>query len=123
MQRVNSVIEPLVLSLVKDNPDNHIDYMVEYMERNFGDQALNGDKQEAVVLQAKIAELEEKLEKQKAASGQDMAEESKAEALNSEDETDPDDDDDYIDDLPEAKPAAKRGPRASVSAEAFGVWN
>lgn len=45
-------------------------------------------------------------------------------ALQSEDETDDDDSDDYVDDLP-AQIAAKKnkGPRASVSAEAFGSWN
>ena len=43
--------------------------------------------------------------------------------LKSEEETDPDEDDDYLDDLPEAKDLASKKPRASVSAEAFGAWN
>lgn len=37
--------------------------MVEYIEKQFGERATNGDKQEAVTLQAKIAELEAKLDK------------------------------------------------------------
>lgn len=43
--------------------------------------------------------------------------------MGSEHETDSDDEDDYVDALP--LPAAKKNmkPRASVSAEAFGVWN
>ena len=43
--------------------------------------------------------------------------------LGSHEETDPDEEDDYIDDLPEIKPSQKTKPRASVSAEAFGSWN
>ena len=65
-----------------------IDYMVEYIEKQFGERATNGDKQEAVTLQAKIAELEQKLEKQKALSAS-TAEETKKD-MNSEDETDED---------------------------------
>jgi len=44
--------------------------------------------------------------------------------LNSEDETDDDEEEDYVEDLKEiiAK-KGNRGPRSSVSAEAFGQWN
>lgn len=41
----------------------------------------------------------------------------------SEFETDEDNEDDYIDNLPEATSKNKKGPRSSVSAEAFGLWN
>ena len=60
--------------------------MVKHMEENFGDRALNGDQQEAVILRAKIAELEGKLKAQQSAS---TAEETKKD-VNSEDETDSD---------------------------------
>ena len=60
--------------------------MVEYMEKNFGDRAMNGDQQEAVILKAKIAEMEAKLQQQASKS---TAEETKKDA-NSEDETDSD---------------------------------
>ncbi len=43
--------------------------------------------------------------------------------LGSHEDTDEDEEDDYIDDLPDAKTAKPKGPRASVSAEAFGAWN
>ena len=65
MQQVNHVLEPLMLEIVKEKPDNtvsskrpqlpfqllklililnmQIQYMVEYLEREFGDRALNGD--------------------------------------------------------------------------------
>ncbi len=62
MQQVNHVLEPLMLAIVKEKPENtvsewvsewlllklsfglwQIQYMVEYLEREFGERALNGD--------------------------------------------------------------------------------
>jgi len=43
--------------------------------------------------------------------------------LGSHEETDPDEDDDYMDDLPDLKAKSLAKPRASISAEAFGAWN
>ncbi len=44
--------------------------------------------------------------------------------MGSEHETDEDDEDDYVESLPAAKMnKGRQGPRSSVSAEAFGVWN
>lgn len=40
--------------------------MVEYMEREFGERALNGDKAQRAILQEKVAELERMLEQQRA---------------------------------------------------------
>ena len=41
--------------------------MVQYLEREFGERALNGDRAQADILAAKIAELESQLEKKRAA--------------------------------------------------------
>ena len=41
--------------------------MAEYLEREFGERALNGDKSQKDILIAKIAELEKRLEAQRAA--------------------------------------------------------
>jgi len=62
MQQVNHVLEPLMLAIVREKPTDTIAYMVSYMEREFGERALNGDKSQAAILQAKIAELERMLE-------------------------------------------------------------
>jgi len=43
--------------------------------------------------------------------------------MGSENETDEDEDDDYVDDLIDLSKKAKKGPRCSVSAEAFGLHN
>lgn len=40
-----------------------IKYMVDYIEREYGERALNGDKASVEVLKAKIAEVEERLER------------------------------------------------------------
>ena len=95
--------------------------MVEYLAAEFGERALNGDRSQAELLKTQIAELEKKLEAQRN-QGATTAE-SKPEAHGSEDETDEDDEDDYCDALPVPVANKHKGPRASVSAEAFGVWN
>lgn len=51
-----------MLAIVREKPENTIKYMVEYMEREFGERALNGDRAQAAILQAKIADLEKMLE-------------------------------------------------------------
>ena len=47
-----------------------------------------------------------------------------ARSVGSEHETDEDDEDDYVEALPAAMiNKGRKGPRSSVSAEAFGAWN
>ena len=43
-----------------------LDYMVKFMEREYGERALNGDRAQLGDLQAKIVDLEARLEQQKA---------------------------------------------------------
>jgi hypothetical protein len=63
--------------------------MVKYMEREFGERALNGDKSSTAILIAKIAELERKLEQQRAAENSTADSKPKSE-VGSENETDSD---------------------------------
>lgn len=63
--------------------------MVEYMEREFGERALNGDKSQAAILQAKIAELERMLDTQRAAENS-TADSKPRSDMGSENETDSD---------------------------------
>lgn len=52
------------------------------------------------------------------------AEEEKNSARGSEEDTDEDEEDDYVEDLQEVIAKKKnKGPRVSVSAEAYGMWN
>jgi len=108
-----------MLDIFNNKPANNVKFMLEYLEKKFGEQAVNGRPNELINLQRHVKELESKLkEKQGEAS-----EEESARSLGSHEDTDEDESDDYIDDLPEQKPVGSRGPRASVSAEAFGAWN
>jgi len=97
--------------------------MVQYLEQEFGERATNGDRSQAEALKAQIEELEAKLEVQKKAGASTAESKDEDAAKNSEDETDEDDEDDYCDDLPAVVANKHKGPRASVSAEAFGVYN
>jgi len=63
MQQVNHVLEPLMLELVREKPDDTIKYMVSFLEREYGERALNGDRAQLAVLHAKISQLEEQLER------------------------------------------------------------
>ena len=76
------------------------------------------------MLKQQIAELEEKIEAQRKAEGATSASSKEKDGpQGSEDETDEDDEDDYCDSLPVPVANKFKGPRASVSAEAFGIWN
>jgi len=74
-------------------------------------------------LQAKIDELEKKLEAQRYSTAEESKDSKGKDDMNSEDDTDEDSESDYVDSLPLPKTNASAKPRASVSAEAFGVWN
>ena len=63
--------------------------MVKYMEREFGERALNGDKGSTAILLAKIAEVETRLEHQRAAENSTADSKPKSEVF-SENETDSD---------------------------------
>lgn len=105
---------------------DHIEFMLKYLEDKYGERATCGDKStllfmrnEADRLEALVNEQKEKARLEKEAEGSEERSEKGSEM-----ETDEDDEDDYVDVLPEdlAKKKAK-GPRASVSAEAFGMYN
>ena len=93
-QQVNGVLEPLMLEIVREKPENvvskarnfniaclliliickivlQLDYMVKFMEREYGERALNGDRAQLGILQAKVADLEAKLEQMKAEKNTD----------------------------------------------------
>ena len=76
MKQVNSILEPLMLAIVRDKPNNkvgaahstnplQIEYMVKYIEREYGERALNGDLEQAAILSEKIEELQGRLDAQK----------------------------------------------------------
>ncbi len=112
----------MMLEVVKHKPENQAKFMVKYMSDKFGDRATIGGRQQLEFLNEEVKRLEQILEEQKKKKPQ--VEETKSQGdIGSENETDEDEDDDYIDDLPQKLKNKAKGPRSSVSAEAFGVWN
>ena len=83
---------------------------------------MNGRPGELERLTKIVKDLEQQVAAEKV---EESARDSEKRELHSEDDTDEDDEDDYIDDLPveQTKKINTRGPRSSVSAEAFGSWN
>lgn len=97
--------------------------MLKFLEDHYGERATQGDKTALAAVRSEVQRLKGLADQQKEKTAGTTDDEHR-EPLGSEDETDEDDEDDYVDDLPEviAKKKAK-GPRASVSAEAFGAFN
>lgn len=100
--------------------------MLKYLEDKYGERATCGDKSTLNFMRNEADRLETLVNEQKEKDKQKKAEEGSEDRSEkgSEMETDEDDEDDYVDVLPEdlVKKKAK-GPRASVSAEAFGLYN
>lgn len=96
--------------------------MLKFLEDKYGERATVGDKTTLMNMRSEASRLEDLVNEQKEREkdGDAAAKSEKG----SEMETDEDDDDDYVDILPEdLTKKQKQGPRASVSAEAFGAFN
>lgn len=106
-----------------EQPDDQVKFMIKYLEDKFGERAFIGDKSNLEFVRKEVERLEtlqkQLQDKQKTAGTTD---DNQAPERNSESETDSDNSDDYVDVLPE-QINKKRGPRQSVSAEAFGQFN
>jgi len=120
--QVNDILEPMMLATCHANPDNKIAFMLKYLEDMYGDRATRGDRSALNHIQSEVSRLEGLVEAQKEKTRDNTADE-KEEERGSEDETDEDEEDDYLEELPAMEVRKNRGPRASVSAEAFGEFN
>lgn len=116
--KINRIIEPMVVELMKKTPDDPISYMINWLKDNHGNRAsihanerfeLEHLRKEVPKLRERIAELNE---------GEDVDDDRGSEL-----DSDPDDEDDYVDDLPEPSQSKSTKQRQSVSAEAFGIYH
>lgn len=117
--KINRIIEPMVVELMKKTPDDPIGYMINWLKDNHGNRASihANERFELEHLRKEVPKLREKISELNEGEGMD-------DERGSELDSDPDDEDDYVDDLPE--PSTNEGKpkqRSSVSAEAFGVFN
>lgn len=116
--KINRIIEPMVTELMKKTPDDPIGFMINWLKDNHGNRAsihanerfeLEHLRKEVPKLREKLAELNE---------GEEI-EDDRGSELDSE----PDDDEDEVDDLPQPTKKKAEKQRTSVSAEAFGIYH
>lgn len=111
--KVNAILEPMVVQLVSLQPENPADFMIRWIKQNYGDRpSENQNKRfELDFLRKEIAKIDGKGEKESDSDSSDL-----------------DDDSDSSDDAEIIKARQRLNnkgwkPRASVSAEVYGEWN
>jgi len=111
--KVNAILEPMVVQLVSLQPENPADFMIRWIKQNYGDRpSENQNKRfELDFLRKEIAKIDGKGEKESDSDSSDL-----------------DDDSDSSDDAEIIKARQRMNtkgwkPRASVSAEVYGEWN
>lgn len=113
---LNPILEKLVTSCLTDMPEDPQNYILQWLQKNGKQAAASGvdlaqQNEELKVAVRRMSSLMDEASKTLKTMGQkDEEEEAESE----------DDDDDVVDEIPERKMG---GPRASVSAEAYGAWN
>lgn len=116
--KINRIIEPMVVELMKKTPDDPIGFMISWLKDNHGNRAsihanerfeLEHLRKEVPRLKTKIAELDN-------GEGDD-------EEMGSEIESEGSNEDEYVDDLPQPAKTKATQQRTSVSAEAFGIYH
>jgi cAMP-dependent protein kinase regulator len=129
-KKVNPVLEAMVTQVLLERPPDLIPFMIQWLGDQSGlpvagkskkDQIQEYEelKQELTFWKGKLDELEEVVAKEKLSAAPE-----KEEADEAAEEEEEDDDDDVVDDLPPPSAVVgAKGPRTSVSAEAYGVWN
>eukprot|EP00928_Gymnodinium_smaydae_P004155 TRINITY_DN11444_c0_g2_i1.p1 TRINITY_DN11444_c0_g2~~TRINITY_DN11444_c0_g2_i1.p1 ORF type:complete len:450 (+),score=125.20 TRINITY_DN11444_c0_g2_i1:106-1350(+) len=129
-QKVNPILENMVTQLLLERPENMTSFMVKWLSEyskiplsavaSEGVNTLADLKSELAALQKEVSDLE--LDVAIGSGDAAVVTSSKArddsEAEEEDDEEGPD-----IDDMPLPAAYLSRGPRTSVSAEAYGVWN
>jgi len=124
--KVNPTLESLVTQVLLTRPENPAPFMIRWLADQTNTELPGGDagqidslRKEVATLQSDIRELESKLSSS-VGSGQGVD----AQEEEEEEEEEEEDDNDEVDEMP-PPPASylTKGPRASVSAEAYGAWN
>ena len=116
--KINRIIEPMVVELMKKTPDDPITFMISWLKDNHGNRASihANERFELEHLRKEIPKLKEKLAELDNGEGDD-------DEKGSEIESDVSDEDDYVDELPEPTKNKASQQRTSVSAEAFGFYH
>lgn len=121
-QKVNPILENLVTQLLLERPEHLAPFMIKWLSEHAktpAAAALTEGVNELSELKAEMERLQEEVKLLEAEAGE------KAAAADEDDkDEEEEDEDDVCDDAPLPPPDyMKRGPRTSVSAEAYGQWN
>lgn len=130
-EKVNPILEALVTQVLLERPEDPSFFMLKWLCEQTktlegGGQQGNTTAEELETVRAAIKILKERKEellaKQEPAIGSTRANGEEGNDSTA-DEDDEDEEDDVMGEMPEPSKPYNRGPRTSVSAEAYGVWN
>lgn len=112
--KVNSLIEPMIMQLVSIQPDDPVQFMLQWIRKNYGDRtSFNQSKRfELEQLRKEVAKVDKEERKGKSSDSSD-----------SDSSSDNSSDDEAVKKAKERKEQKGWKPRSSVSAEAHGEWN
>lgn len=115
--KINKIIEPMVVELMNETPEDPISYMIRWLKDNHGNRASihANERFELEHLRKEVPKLKEKIAELDDGEGSDDR--------GSELDSDPSDEEDYVDDLPLPSQTKSAKMRTSVSAEAFGIYH
>mmetsp|Transcript_100789 Transcript_100789/g.325308 ORF Transcript_100789/g.325308 Transcript_100789/m.325308 type:complete len:409 (-) Transcript_100789:161-1387(-) len=127
-QKVNPILENLVTQLLLERPEHLAPFMIKWLSEHAktpAAAALTEGVNELNELKSELEKLQEEVKQLEAEVGDEETEKATRADEQSEEEQSEEEDDEVVDELPPPPPAdyMKRGPRASVSAEAYGKWN
>jgi cAMP-dependent protein kinase regulator len=116
--KINRIIEPMVVELMKKTPDDPITFMINWLKDNHGNRASihANERFELEHLRKEVPKLKERIAQLDNGEGDD-------EEVGSEQESAGSDEGDYVDELPKKAEAKANKQRTSVSAEAFGLYH
>lgn len=116
--KINRIIEPMVVELMKKTPDDPISFMINWIKDNHGNRASihANERFELEHLRKEVPRLKQKIDEMDQGEGDE-------DDGGSEVHSEASDEDDYVDDLPEPSASKANKQRTSVSAEAFGVYH
>lgn len=128
-EHLNPILHDLVTDIICHQPQEPLTFMSQWLHNRLGkpsDFVIDESKLKTIVRSDKINALRNenaKLRNELEQLGARLAEKSEflEKDKKDEEEEEDDDDDDVVDEMP--PPPVSKGPRSSVSAEAYGAWN
>ena len=116
--KINRIIEPMVVELMKKTPDDPITFMINWLKDNHGNRASihANERFELEHLRKEVPKLKERIAQLDNGEGDDKE-------VGSEQESAGSDEGDYVDKLPKKAETKANKQRTSVFAEAFGLYH